>query len=451
MAGFGAAYELFQHGVRADLYEARPVHGGHTSTHIYDDGFTFDEGPHISFTSDPRIQDLFARSIGGKFEILKAYVNNYWKGHWLKHPAQVNLFGLPEDTIVSCIKDFVEAENSTKTSIDNYEEWLRASFGNSFAETFPMAYTRKYHTTDARNLTTDWLGPRLYRPKLEEVLVGALRHEPLDVHYVNNFRYPSNGGFVTYLDYFVPMAELHLNHRVVEIDPGEKVISFQAKNKAAYKELITSIPLPELVRLMKNVPNEVRAAADKLACTQVVLVNIGLKGKINTSAQWTYFYDEDISFARLSYPSTFAASMAPENCCSVQAEVYFSKKWRPMNKTPADQIEGVIDGLLACGIIKDRSDIVHRSVIFAPYANIIFDHDRPSCVKIVHDYLNELGIAYCGRYGDWGYMWTDESFRSGERAARTALERLNAGLGNEFYQPASRTSPTTGTSETRPS
>ena len=28
---------------------------------------------------------------------------------------------------------------------------------------------------------------------------------------------------------------------------------------------------------------------------------------------------------------------------------------------------------------------------------------------------------YCGRYGDWGYMWTDESFISGERAAEKAL------------------------------
>ena len=37
--------------------------------------------------------------------------------------------------------------------------------------------------------------------------------------------------------------------------------------------------------------------------------------------------------------------------------------------------------------------------------------------------LDDLGIAYCGRYGDWGYMWTDESFISGERAAETALSK----------------------------
>jgi hypothetical protein len=32
-----------------------------------------------------------------------------------------------------------------------------------------------------------------------------------------------------------------------------------------------------------------------------------------------------------------------------------------------------------------------------------------------------VGIEYCGRYGEWAYIWTDESFRSGERAADRAL------------------------------
>ena len=37
-----------------------------------------------------------------------------------------------------------------------------------------MEYTIKYHTTTAANMSTDWIGPRLYQAKLEEVLRGAL-------------------------------------------------------------------------------------------------------------------------------------------------------------------------------------------------------------------------------------------------------------------------------------
>jgi hypothetical protein len=42
----------------------------------------------------------------------------------------------------------------------------------------------------------------------------------------------------------------------------------------------------------------------------------------------------------------------------------------------------------------------------------------------VHGYLDAVGIAYCGRYGEWSYLWTDESFKSGEMAAGRALAAL---------------------------
>ncbi len=57
------------------------------------------------------------------------------------------------------------------------------------------------------------------------------------------------------------------------------------------------------------------------------------------------------------------------------------------------------------------------------YANVIFDLERAAALKTVHGYLDDLGIAYCGRYGDWEYIWTDESFVSGENAAKKALSR----------------------------
>ena len=70
----------------------------------------------------------------------------------------------------------------------NYADWLYASFGKTFAESFPMEYTRKYHLTTAENMSTDWLGPRIYRPSLEEVLRGAISAAAPQVHYITHFR-----------------------------------------------------------------------------------------------------------------------------------------------------------------------------------------------------------------------------------------------------------------------
>lgn len=420
----GASHHLASQGVKPVVFEARSHYGGHTSSHVYPDGFVFDEGPHISFTKNERIQKLFADSCEGKYEAFPARVNNYWQGHWIKHPAQVNLAGLPQDLIVRCIEDFVEASHREPGEIENYEQWLNAAFGPTFAQTFPGQYTKKYHTTEAKNLTTDWLGPRLYRPELSEVLHGALSKETRDVHYIPDFRYPSQGGFVSYLKKFADASDLHLGHRVRRIRMKNRTLEFDNGNEAEFTRLVSSIPLPALVPLIEGAPKDVLEAAALLSCSQVALVNIGLNRSDISDNHWTYFYDDDYPFARLSFPHMFSPGVVPEGHGAIQAEIYFSPKWKPFTGEVEDLVEPTIDALMRCGLVKDRSEITHTSTLFAEWGNVIFDHDRARSLATVHGYLQDIGIAWCGRYGDWAYIWTDESFQSGERAANMALAQV---------------------------
>lgn len=426
MAGFGAAYRLRQQGVKSSdicLYDKNSYIGGHTASFETDDGFIFDDGPHISFTDDERIQKLLAENIDQEYETVKANVDNYWRGHWIKHPAQCNLHGLPPELIVDVLDDFIEAKYKSNSDVNNYKEWLYAKFGETFAETFPMVYGKKYHTVDAENMDIDWLGPRLYQPDMREVLEGALKPVTPDVHYVDKFRYPTNNGFVHYLEKFKSMADINLNHKVTSIDTDNKRITFENGETVQYDEVISSIPLPELTGgIIENVPEEVAEAGSKLACTSCILVNIGIDRNDFTEAIWTYFYDPEIIFTRLSFPHLMSPNTVPDGSGSIQAEIYFSDKYRPVDRTPEECIEPVISDLKRCGLITEDDNIIHKSSSFISYANVIFDLDRQEALKTVHDYLDEVGIRYCGRYGDWGYIWTDQAFKSGESAAQKMLD-----------------------------
>ena len=90
-----------------------------------------------------------------------------------------------------------------------------------------------------------------------------------------------------------------------------------------------------------------------------------------------------------------------------------------------DYIEPVIADLRRCGLITDDDQILFRDANYAEYANVIFDLEREENLAVVHGYLDEIGIRYCGRYGDWGYMWTDDSFKSGERAAQSVIDEIS--------------------------
>ena len=421
MAGYGAAHRLQEAGVRALLFDKNPHYGGHTASYLYENKYTFDEGPHVSFTKHERLQKLFASKVDEKYEILNTKVNNYWRGHWIKHPAQVNLYGLPADLIVNVIKDFVAAQNTQHGEIKNYEQWLRASFGNTFAETFPMEYTIKYHTTEAKNKSLDWIGPRLYQAKLEEVLRGALQPATADVHYISGFRYPSYGGFVSYLKPFMDAANLRLSHSLSAVDPKRKEVKFKNGSSVPYKALVSSVPLPDLIPMIQGAPKDVVEAAARLACTEVVIVNLVVNRRDLLDAHWTYIYDRDIFFTRLSTPHLQSPHNVPPGCGSLQAECYYSKKYRPLDRKPEDCIEPTIRDLKRIGILRDDDKILFRNTMHVDYANVIFDLERAAALDVVHGYLNDVGIAYCGRYGDWAYIWTDESFISGEKAAEKVL------------------------------
>jgi protoporphyrinogen oxidase len=417
MAGFGAAYRLHSEGITPVMYDKNAYYGGHTASFRYETGFLFDVGPHISFTKDTRIQEVFAESVEQQYETIQINLNNYWRGHWPLHPVQLHLHGMPEELIVKVISDFVEERGAPERPIKNYADWLLASFGKTFAESFPMTYTRKYHTTTADNMSTDWLGPRIYRPSLEEVLRGAISASAPHVHYITHFRYPSAGGFMNYLNKFMPMGNIKLNHELVSVDPRKQELKFANGLVERYDGLVSSVALPDIIRMIPDAPKDVAAAAKKLSCSTCVLVNVGIDRADISNAHMTYFYDEDICFTRLGFPHMLSARNAPEGTGSIQAEVYFSEKYKPFTGKPEDYIEPVIRDLKRVGLVKENDRILSKKAMFLKYANIIFDLERADALKIVHGYLDDVGIAYCGRYGDWGYMWTDESFISGEKAA----------------------------------
>jgi protoporphyrinogen oxidase len=425
MAGLGAAHHLRESGRAGTIFEKKGYAGGHTMSHRRD-GFVFDEGPHVSFTTNERLRSLFAKAIDNDFLKVDAWIDNYWQGHWIRHPVITNMRGLPVETTVACVRDYIAAKSVAEPRIDNYEDWLVASYGRTYAETFPMRYTEKYHTTAAANLSTDWVGPRLYQASLDEVLLGALAPQSPNIHYVQDYRYPARDGFVAFLRDLIGDAEIRLGHEVRHVDPRRRELRFRDGRTAAYDGLISSVPLPDLIPMIDGAPRDVVEAAGRLACTTLVLVNIGVDRPDVSRASWTYFYDADLPFSRVSFPRTFSPHVVPEGAGSIQAEVYFSKKYRPLEVPPEALIDPVIAGLRQCGLIKPADRIIFREAMLIPYANIIFDLERAAAVSLVHGFLEDIGIVPCGRYGDWGYLWTDEAFASGERAAERVLGRIGA-------------------------
>ena len=427
MAAMGAARAFREAGMSVPCLEAEDHAGGHTSTFDAGHGFLFDDGPHVSFTRDARIADLLADAVDGRYRTVAAVIDNVWQGQRIRHPVQLNLHGLPKDLIVDVLTDFVAESSGPQRDVQNYADWLVASYGRTFAETFPMVYGRKYHTTGADTLTTEWLGPRMYRPDLEEMLRGALDAPREHKHYVTEFRYPERGGFGAYLAGLRRGLDVRLGCRVVGLDPVRRSLRLEGGREVHADAVVSSIPLPDLVPMIDGAPPEVLAAAARLSWTSATVVNVGVDRADLSPAHITYYYDEDVIFPRLNFPHMFSPHVAPQGAGSIQAEVYWSERYRPQTTSPEQVVERVLADLRRCGVLRTDDRILVAEARPIRYANVIWDHQRADALATVHAFLAEVGVQWCGRYGDWDHAWTDESFLSGEAAAGKVLAGARLG------------------------
>jgi protoporphyrinogen oxidase len=253
IAGLAYAYEKRNTQEHTVLFEAEPYAGGLCHSFTVN-GFTFDSAVHLSFTENPVARAFFDTTAYIKHEPA-AY--NFYKGYWLKHPLINNLYSLETTDKVACIKSFVERKESE--DIKNYGVWLQASYGEEIARRFYYAYTRKYWTVEPEALTTSWIGSRLNTPDIEKMLFGAFSPFTGNDYYAKEMRYPAgNGGYETFLKPLLDGLSVEYRKKAININLAEKYVQFSDGTQCRYKKLVSSIPLPELVRIIEQAPSEIR-------------------------------------------------------------------------------------------------------------------------------------------------------------------------------------------------
>lgn len=407
IAGISAAYHLKQKGENSVIFEKDNDWGG-LCGFFEIDGFRFDRFVHFTFAKDEKIAELFAKSSPLYAHPPVSY--NYWRGCWLKHPAQNNLAPLPIEEKVKIIDSFVNRPRKDVAEISDYAEWLRVQYGDYFAENFPFAYTRKYWGVEAKQLETKWVGNRLHVSPLPEVLRGAFAEQQENFYYTKFMNYPKKGGFRSIMNECRKGLDIRLNKKAVRIDTAAKQVEFADGTVENYDNLISSLPLPEIIKMISDVPENVQNAAKQLRWTCGYQVSLGFNRPDVAKYLWFYIYDEDVPPARVYSPNLKSPDNAPEGCSSLQAEVFFANDAKIADKD--EVLRQTVSKLKEICQFKD-SDVVVKDIRFEPYANIIFTPEIYESRKVVREWLQAQGIKTIGRFGKWDYLWSHQAFESG--------------------------------------
>ncbi|MYM75795.1 NAD(P)-binding protein [Duganella sp. FT134W] len=405
VAGLGAALKARETGRQAVIFEARDSAGGLLDNFSID-GFRFDHAVHLSFASEEKVRAIFDRT---------PYITHpsdsycFDQDRWLKHPVQNNLAPLDANDKVALIKSFLA--RPSELAGDDYESWLRHQYGDGIAERYPIRYTQKYWATPASALSTTWIGQRMRRAELDEILYGAMTTDTPNTYYTKEMRYPQQGGYKAFITPLIADSTIRLGHRAAAIDTQQRTVTFANGVTVGYQQLVSTLPLPVLARIA-DVPAEVAAAASQLKATAIDLVSVGFSKPIIKDL-WFYIYDEDILASRAYSPSVKSAENAPQGCSSLQFEIYSRGEQSQYSKEAV--IANTRAALVKMGIgqAEDVLFVDHRVL---PFGNVIFDLGMETRRQIVLDWAGAAGIASCGRFGAWDYLWSNQSLLSGYNA-----------------------------------
>lgn len=456
--GLSAAYHL---GADSLLIERNPRVGGWCRS-IEHDGFQFDHAGHIMFSNDPWVHSMYRLLLGDNVHWQDREAWIYSKGVYTRYPFQGALHGLPPEVLKECLVGAIEARfgslhppkpdggvlhvmktapaanaedccgdgltaalactaaGAPAATSDNFEAFIYRTWGTGVAKHFAIPYNRKLWTVPLSEMETSWLGGRVPLPDLEAMIEGALQPVPKPMGPNARFGYPLRGGFQALMNGFLPHlhGELWLDSDVVRVQPAAHRVQLADGRVVRYRSLISTLPLPELVRAIgEEAPAQVRAAAQALRHVSVRCVNLGIGRERITDKHWIY-YPEDTVFHRIFVQGNASPHCSPPDGFGLTCEITYS----PSKPLPVDGdalVRRCMEDCVRVGLLRADDALISSSQADMPYAYVVYDHARAAHVATLRTWLAEHDIVLAGRYSEWAYYNSDHAFLAGRRAAET--------------------------------
>ncbi len=417
LAGLSAAYHL--KGIPTRLFEKSAFVGG-TARSFKVKGFTFDITGHLLHLHNPYTKKLIAGLLKGNFFQCVRRTFIFSENTYTRYPYQAYTRGLPEETIDACVLGCVDAILAAQTKKINslkmdFGSWSKAQFGAGIARKFMEPYNEKLYQVTVSHLNKYWCGAFVPQPNLADVVRGALQDSGKEFGYNTTFLYPKKGGIQFLAERLAEkISNLQLNTAAKRIDWKKKMVFLEGGETADDRQLISTLPLPELLARMPNLPRPVEQARRQLKWASIVCVNLGVRRSHISPASWIYFPEPKFVFYRVGFPMNFTPHVVPKGCSSMYVEV------------PAKTAQGLSEAallrrvrkyLIAARILKSSDTFAAVQFLPIKYAYVLYDKNRRAALDVIFRFLKKQNIQSIGRYGAWKYSFMEEAILDGKKAA----------------------------------
>jgi protoporphyrinogen oxidase len=407
----------------------REAHVGGKAHTLVEDGHHFDVTGHWLHLRTPEVQALVGRLLGDAMVPRARRARVYSHGVYTHYPYQANTFGLPPEVAAECVGGFVRARCHDRLSATapaalpppaTFADFILQRLGQGIADHFMFPYNQKLWTVHPRELDASWCSRFVPVPSLDDVILGAFGQSPQALGYNVHFLYPRQGGIAR-----LPQAlrgaldgPVELGAPVVALDLDARQARTADGRAFAFKHLVTTAPLNQLLALIRSVPDEVRLAATHLRHTTITYFDVAARGANPEQPHWVYVPEPRFPFYRIGSFTAVEPGMSPPDTRTFYVEISHQGAQLDL----ADAEARVVAQLCEMRLIDRPDDVlfVRRRTIDVAY--VLEGADVAPARRTILDWLRARRVLSTGRYGGWVYAAMEDAILDGMAAARQVQE-----------------------------
>lgn len=437
-AGLTAAYQLVKSGYDVTVFEASDCVGGMCKT-IELWGQKVDLGPHRFFSNDPQVNKFWLEIVGNQYRMVSRQTRIYYDRKFYQYPLKpleaIKQLGWISgfNCVLSYFKEQIFPSKDTKT----FKSWIVRRFGKKLYEIFFKNYSEKLWGIPCSILDQDFAAQRIKKLSLFSAIWQAIKPEVKKKHQTlaESFAYPKKGTGMVYekiaekfleeggtLVVSKAIKQIFINNNGVEL----KTVSDESYD---FDQVISSMPLNNLIKNLSDVPENVLKAANQLKFRNTTLVYLLIDRVDLFKDQWIYIHTEVLKTGRITNFSNWVPEINQGNKSKTVIAMEFwsfdqDEIWK-MNDESLIQLATHEIGQL--GLVQ-KTEIIDGKVIRVPKCYPVYEIGFKLKLEVIKDYLNSIKkISVIGRYGSFKYNNQDHSILMGLLAAE------NVHLGYDYH------------------
>jgi protoporphyrinogen oxidase len=444
-AGLTAAYELVRHQKDVLVLEADTMYVGGISRTIQADGFCFDIGGHRFFSKSEEVVALWKEILGGELLLRPRKSRIFYGGKFYPYPLDLKatLVNLGMVESILCGLSYMKAQCFPKPAPKTFEDWVTNQFGHRLFLMFFKTYTEKVWGISCKDISADWAAQRIKNLSLFSALKNALMRS-LGIKSKGNkiktlieeFLYPRKGPGMMWEE-----AARQVNAKGGKVEMGRKVtaLAYDAQAKqwqvtvqhadgthtdtVTAEQVISTMPLRELVHAIKSAPDTVKQAADKLGYRDFLTVALTIVDRQKFDDNWIYIHSPDVKVGRIQNFKSWSPEMVPDNALTCYGLEYFCFEGDGLWNASDEELIALGTKELEQIGLGDPKDVRKGYVVRQPKAYPVYDQEYQHHVDTIRNWLEEScpNLQVVGRNGMHKYNNQDHSMMTAMLAVKNIL------------------------------